>query len=221
MWLDIAMSRLLSLDKDENRRVWFVLDEMPTLQKLPFLTSTFAEARKFGGCFVVGLQAISQLKEVYGKDESETISNLCNTRFYLSCPDVTSAEWSSRQLGEIETEEPRESYSYGANTMGDRVSVGQQRFKRPLVSPSEITMLKALFTYVRLPGEWPITSFYLKYEKPKDDVPGFIKRNINEQALQDIAKLVNNCERPMTDSDDEKIYKQKPNLEPTNDSIFG
>ena len=53
-WLDIAINALLSLPEKTDRRIWVILDELGSLQQLPYLTSALAEARKFGGCFVVG-----------------------------------------------------------------------------------------------------------------------------------------------------------------------
>lgn len=222
MWLDIATSRLLSLSRDENRRLWFVLDEMSSLHKLPYLPATFAEARKFGGCFIIGLQSIAQLQALYGMKEAQTISGQCNTRFYFRSPDNETAMWSSKELGEIEVEEVRESFSYGASTMRDGRSISQQRYKRPLISPSDIVRLKDLHAYIRLPGDWPITQIILKYQKPEISTSGFIKRHINEHALEDITKLVNQYEQPIAKTDsDEKNYTRKPNLESVNDSIFG
>ena len=43
-----------------------ILDELGSLQQLPYLTSALAEARKFGGCFVIGVQSIAQLAKTYG-----------------------------------------------------------------------------------------------------------------------------------------------------------
>lgn len=194
MWLDIATSNLLSLSRNENRRIWVILDEMASLHKLPYLPATFAEARKFGGCFIIGLQSIAQLQGLYGQKESQAISGQCNTRFFFRSPDSETALWSSRELGEIEIEEPRESYSYGASSYRDGISVGQQRFKRPVISPSDILRQPDLHTYLRLPGDWPITQLSLKYQKPEYIVEGFIERPIDENALQKINKEVRKYE---------------------------
>ena len=76
-WLEIAVNALLSLDQDDGRRVWIVLDELPTLHQVPSLQPGLAESRQFGGCFVLGIQVISALRDLYGRNGAETVSGLC------------------------------------------------------------------------------------------------------------------------------------------------
>lgn len=54
-WLDIAINALMSLTPDAKHRFWFIMDELPSLQKLPSLEMGLAEARKYGGCFLAGV----------------------------------------------------------------------------------------------------------------------------------------------------------------------
>ena len=50
-WLEIAVNTMLSLEQDDQRRIWVVLDELPTLHQVPSLQPGLAESRQFGGCF--------------------------------------------------------------------------------------------------------------------------------------------------------------------------
>ncbi|EOT8999118.1 type IV conjugative transfer system coupling protein TraD [Escherichia coli] len=69
MWLSIAIRGLLAMGENRNRRVWFFCDELPTLHKLPDLVEILPEARKFGGCYVFGIQSYAQLEDKgYGTD---------------------------------------------------------------------------------------------------------------------------------------------------------
>ena len=47
-WLEIAVNALLSLDRDDDRRIWVILDELPTLHQVPSLQPGLAESRQFG-----------------------------------------------------------------------------------------------------------------------------------------------------------------------------
>ena len=47
-WLEIAVNALLSLGRDDSRRIWIVLDELPTLHQVPSLQPGLAESRQFG-----------------------------------------------------------------------------------------------------------------------------------------------------------------------------
>ena len=119
-WLEIAVNALLSLDQDDERRIWVILDELPTLHQVPSLQPGLAESRQFGGCFVLGIQVISALRDLYGRNGAETISGLCGTRVVLAAPDKDTAQWSAESLGRGEIEEVSEAYSYGANTIPRR-----------------------------------------------------------------------------------------------------
>ena len=122
-WLDIAVNALLSLSPNVNRRIWIILDEITSLQQLPYLTQTLSEARKFGGCAVIGLQNIAQLAKLYGQDGAREISSLINTRAMFRQPDPTMAKWSAENFGETIKHEVQEGTSYGANTIRDGVSI--------------------------------------------------------------------------------------------------
>ncbi len=65
MWLSIAIRGLLAMGENRNRRVWIFADELPTLHKLPDLVEILPEARKFGGCYVFGIQSYAQLEDTH------------------------------------------------------------------------------------------------------------------------------------------------------------
>ena len=73
-WLEIAVNAMLSLAQDDGRRIWVILDELPTLHQVPSLQPGLAESRQFGGCFVLGVQVASALRDLYGRNGAETIS---------------------------------------------------------------------------------------------------------------------------------------------------
>ncbi len=175
-WLEIAVNALLSLQQDGARRIWIVLDELPTLHQVPSLQPGLAESRQFGGCFVLGIQVFSSLRDIYGKNGAETISGLCGTRVVLSAPDQETAQWSAESLGRGEVEEYTQGMSYGASTMRDGVSLTQHRQMRPLALPSEIMRLENLHGYLKFPGPFPVTSIQLKYVDRPASAERFVPR---------------------------------------------
>ncbi|KTC81752.1 conjugative transfer protein TraD [Legionella cherrii] len=178
MWLAQASLALLSLTPDRNRRIWFICDELPSLHKLPLLGETIAEVRKFGGCFLLGMQSFSQLTKVYGQAGGREIFDLLNTRFFFRSPSSDMARLVASELGEEEIEESRENYSYGANSIRDGISLGAQRVTRPIVSYPQIMELKDLHCFVRLPGHYPITQLTLDLGFRTIKTNGFIERNM-------------------------------------------
>ncbi|MEZ8535967.1 type IV conjugative transfer system coupling protein TraD [Vibrio cyclitrophicus] len=175
-WLAIASNAILGLKADEDRRLWVIMDEMPSLHKLPELDNIISEVRKFGGCYVIGLQSYAQLVKTYGKNTADVIFDLLNSRFYFRAPSAQMAQISSKDLGEQEVDVSRENISYGANALRDGVSIGHQTVTRPVVSSSEIQAMDDLQCYLRVPGSSFITQLELHFDKMRDVTPAFIKR---------------------------------------------
>ena len=175
-WLEIAVNALLSLGRDDARRVWVVLDELPTLHQVPSLQPGLAESRQFGGCFVLGIQVFSALRDLYGRNGAETVSGLCGTRVVLAAPDQETARWSAESLGRGEVTEYAEGLSYGASAMRDGVSLTQRREMRPLALPSEIMRLENLHGYLKFPGPWPVARIRLPYVKRLKAAESFVAR---------------------------------------------
>ena len=176
MWIAMASMTLLSLPEDANRRIWFICDELPSLHKLPMLGETIAEVRKFGGCFLLGMQSFAQLEKVYGRSGASEIFDLLNTRAFFASPSHNMAQLVSKELGDEEVDDTRENYSYGANSIRDGISLGKNRMTRPIVTYPEIMNLDALTCYLRLPGNYPITQLKLIHKKRRQRAAGFIQR---------------------------------------------
>ena len=117
---------------------------------------------------MLGIQVISALRDLYGKNGAETISGLCGTRVVLAAPDQETARWSAESLGRGEVEEYSHGMSYGASVMRDGVSLTQRREMRSLALPSEIMRLENLKGYLKFPGPWPVARIGLDYvTRPK------------------------------------------------------
>ncbi len=66
-WISIAIKALMNRNiNNTHSNMWFVIDELPALQKISSLPIALAESRKYGGCVVAGMQNIHQLEEIYG-----------------------------------------------------------------------------------------------------------------------------------------------------------
>ena len=66
VWLDLLVLRLMNTESGPQRRVWFVFDELGSLQKLPQLSTALTENRKSNNPVVIGLQGKSQVETLYG-----------------------------------------------------------------------------------------------------------------------------------------------------------
>ena len=194
-WLEIAVNTMLSLEQDDQRRIWVVLDELPTLHQVPSLQPGLAESRQFGGCFVLGIQVISALRDLYGRNGAETISGLCGTRVVLASPDRDTAQWSADSLGRGEVEEMSEGFSYGASTIRDGVSITPKRELRPLALASEIMRLESLHGWLRFPGPLPAAPVKLRWVKRPRVAERFVERRKEEQAVNEVQEKQNEGNR--------------------------
>lgn len=115
------------MGENRNRRVWIFADELPTLHKLPDLVEILPEARKFGGCYVFGIQSYAQLEDIYGVKPAATLFDVMNTRAFFRSPSKEIAEFAAGEIGEKEILKASEQYSYGADPVRDGVSTGKEK----------------------------------------------------------------------------------------------
>lgn len=160
-WFSIAVRSLLQMEPNHERRVWFVIDELPTLHKLKELESFVTESRKYGGCGLFALQTPAQLEEIYGRSVTQTIIGNCATRIIFAELDPEVSQRISKSLGENEIKEYQEGISYGAHEVRDGVSLSLQTKHHPTISATEIQSLQQNEAFVRLQGNLPITQIKL------------------------------------------------------------
>jgi len=212
LWLDIAINALMSLTPSQERRIWIILDELPTLNKLPYLINALAETRKFGDCLVAGVQTIAQLRDIYGFNGAEGISGLCNSKWFFRSPSFDTAQWVSKELGNAEVEEVREGISYSESAMRSGISIAKQHTNRQVVSPSEIMRLKDLEAYVRLPGGFPITKVSLSFKNQAKISEPFITRKIDERNFNEINTLLESAENTLPPKPVQLVNVKEANL---------
>jgi type IV conjugative transfer system coupling protein TraD len=150
MWVGLAVQAAMSLPPDRNRRTWFILDELPTLQKLPALDLLLAGARKYGACAVLGVQSVAQARDIYGRDAAAAILSHPSTRLTLRVGDAETAQYLSQALGDRHTIRKVSSESQGA---GGSTSTSEQHSIEAAVLPSEILALANLVGYLRVPND--------------------------------------------------------------------
>lgn len=195
MWVSLATMMLQSMGENSDRRVWFIIDEAPSLQRIPELAETLAEARKFGGCFVLGMQNMAQLVHVYGRELAKSIFDLMNTRMYGRSPSAEMAKVVEEELGNQRKRKIREQNSYGLDQVRDGVSLGKDEVNNPIVDYEQVMRLPNLSFYVRLPGEYPVVRLKLKYRELKKRHPGLIERNIHDALSPELEKVIQENER--------------------------
>ena len=176
VWIDTAVRALMSRPRDVNRRIWFILDEVAALQKLPSIMDGLARGRQFGAAFVLGIQAQSQLRDIYGHDGAQSLSSVCRTKLILAASDADTAKWYADFLGRQEMSRSTEGVSFGANTIRDGVTVNRQDRIEHLVIPEEVLNLKSLEGYLKMPEGFPLSKVKLPLVIRDEPQLGFVER---------------------------------------------
>lgn len=179
-WLSLATKALMS--RRDYEKLWFFVDELASLNKIPDLPKALAEVRKYGGCFVLGLQTLSQIDEIYGQNTSRIITGLTGTKLIFRTPDSYTAKRMSEFFGEQEVLESQESISFGAHQMRDGVSLSGQKRKQSLVNYTQIMQLPNLSAYLQLPQDFPVTKIAFKYLNLPVNQSAFVERDYAEVA---------------------------------------
>jgi hypothetical protein len=177
LWLDTLVLRLMNQGQASSGKVWFVLDELATLQRLPQLHTAVTENRKSNNPVVLGFQGRSQLETRYGH-EAEAMLSQPATKIFLRTSECHAAEWVSRTIGAVERERLSESRSSGqAGQRRKTESYNLERRVEPLVMDSEISGLANLRGYLKS-GNLVVRMSFSFVELPSKH-PKYIQRPAN------------------------------------------
>lgn len=173
-WFNIFTSTVLSLPEDRDNRIYMVVDELPSLNKIPSLTNFLAQGRKYGGGALLGIQNYAQLVNIYGKHGADSVCDLCATWVILRCNSSDAAKWAANNIGHAEHIETNEGLSFGINDVRDGVSVNKHRAERLVVSSTEIMNLENLTGFLKLGRGLSIGQFTSKYKKYAEVAQHFV-----------------------------------------------
>lgn len=184
--LDLSAKSIVSLPPDPERRIWLVADELASLGKVSSLETFLTKARKCGGCAIVGLQSVSQLRERYGRDGAQTIMSCLSNWLILRAADSESAEYMSRLVGQAEI--LRTTKSGGKNPSGESENWSEHVTTQHVVMPSELQNLPNLRGYLILAGDYPTAKINLALPRERDSgFQSFVRREDEPAPQQSVA----------------------------------
>lgn len=149
--VDIAIGSLISLGVKEDRRFWFIFDELGKLKYLPALQENITLLRKYGGCILAATQSFSQLFSYYGKNSGSTMLSQFNTNIIFRITEAQEAKTIAQRIGEVEYLNHQKNTSYGAHEFRDGISYTEQEKKQDLIKVSDLNSLKPNQAFVLLP----------------------------------------------------------------------
>ena len=144
--------------EDEPYPVLMVMDEFRTLGKLETVLSAITTIRGFGGRFLIVVQGLSNLVEVYGREGRDNIVQNCGFQIFHTMSDQTSAEYVSKRLGRKTVKQTSKSFGGGRTPTRSYSETGKD-----LMSVDEIGRLDGKRSIVIVEGGWPVKAWRIRY----------------------------------------------------------
>jgi type IV secretory pathway TraG/TraD family ATPase VirD4 len=190
LFVDLVCRKLLSMPDSDTRRIYLMLDEFGSLQRLPTLINLLTKGRSKGACGFLGIQDDGQTEKIYTPPLRKSIDNACGNRITFSLSGETAGLESRFNIGECEFYETNRSMSMGPHSMRDGVSLQKNKKRGPLFLPSDIANLKDLAAIVRLKNYDFVQSKWA-WEQPQQIHEPFILRKdlLLENIVKDLAVL--------------------------------
>lgn len=152
LFIDLFMTHHFDLAQDRSRRIWYFLDELPALNKLPKLEELLNVGPSYGASVIIGTQSFDLIDSVYEEAGRRAIFNACNTATIFSVADDRTADELATNLGTEEVSQPKQNYSIATNDGRGSTSIRQEDKERLLFMPDQIKNLRPMSCIVRVLG---------------------------------------------------------------------
>ena len=180
VFLNIVIKELLTLTESKSRKIFFLLDEFGSLQKMQSIVDLLALGRSFGARVFIGIQEIQRLYSIYGKELTSTIVNNTSSKIVLRANEAETAEYMARLIGEVKRKETNLTNTTGADLNSNREGASFAnitRIEKTLLA-SDLMQLENN-TYVYKNGSYPWSKIQTKFIK---DIDNF--ENINSAFVE-------------------------------------
>jgi hypothetical protein len=157
-WMRLAIFEAMDQEEhagppaQQERRLWFVVDELDALGHIDGLKDALARLRKFGGRCVLGFQSIAQVSSTYGQGDAHTIVENCANTLILRCSASEgggTARFASQLIGDREVIRTTMSTSRRPAEIFGSTSQSEQFSLEAAVLPSQIEQLPDLDGYLK------------------------------------------------------------------------
>ena len=195
MMLTYLTLAVLDLPDDDDRRVWFLLDEFTSLGKIKQVQDLLYKGRSKGASVILAFQEIAQLIEHYGKEGQRIITANTANKIFLRSSDPETQKWGQTFFGVQEKYE--ESHSKNASLLGGRATFGKSESirERSLILPSEFGSLhlasraKGISGFAKCPSigsySFNVPGYLVdRLSRPDSETPDFIEREAESRKIQ-------------------------------------
>ncbi|MBZ0154885.1 MAG: type IV secretion system DNA-binding domain-containing protein [Alphaproteobacteria bacterium] len=145
LFMELLIKSVNSLDADLHRRIAFIIDEAPQLQKLNSLIDLLTLSRDRGAMNLLAWQTNSQWRKLYGREDAETILGNLKSKIVCQLADVDTCKYFAENFGEVEELRTLKTTSVAGNHNKEsegHVSYSEHIHKRDAVSKEDLKRLK-------------------------------------------------------------------------------
>jgi len=134
-----------TIKESKKRSIWFIFDEIAQVGKIPTLTKMLEVGRSKGIRMVLGMQDVSQIKEVYGDRVAETWTSNIGTYFLGRTLSVETAEFLAKLCGKEKVRKYVASFAGGgvAGQTAEQRQDSWQEADEYIIRPDEFSALGA------------------------------------------------------------------------------
>lgn len=199
--VELAFANLIDIGINSDRKLWFVIDELPALGKLPALSTLMSEGRKYGACIIASMQSLNQLYDYYGQYAGSTIFGQFGTSFFFKNHEPAITKMISDMSGKQTIVRQNKNTSFGANEFRDGVSYHEHLQQKPLIAVNDVSNLGIGECYAILPD--PSVRFAkinIPFVKIEDKNFGFVAKSKDDQHsnIRSIEDNINFCKKTST-----------------------
>lgn len=184
----------------DKRRLWFILDEVPQLGKIPQITTFLETSRSKGVRVVLGLQNPEQIDKTYGKEDRATWENNTLSKIWFQDVGKDAKKWAAEGVGThtVQIYSRTQTRGFLPPSSGDSNTWGEPKEKklleehdfemimRPKPKKLIVTALLQIAGFDRVVLDWPMLPRPIVDPLEKDPV-GLPPRVLVDEAGQVIS----------------------------------
>ena len=149
--MDIMINEALTLPESQNCRLYFIIDEIGSVNKIQLLPDLITKGRSYGISILALTQDPGLLREKYGPQVMQSFLNNFGTQIVLRINDAATAKELADNFGVEEIIEYKESIQLPQN--GSPVpSISQDTTTKSLILPSQLQALPPFKGYGKILG---------------------------------------------------------------------
>lgn len=149
--MDIMINEALTLPESQNCRLYFIIDEIGSINKIQLLPDLITKGRSYGISILALTQDPGLLREKYGPQVMQSFLNNFGTQIVLRINDAATAKELADNFGVEEIIEYKESIQLPQN--GSPIpSISQDTTTKSLILPSQLQSLPPFKGYGKILG---------------------------------------------------------------------